>query len=72
MVKEINSEYALEGLMLKLKPQCFGRLKQSQLTGKAPGAGKDWRQKKKRAAEDDVVRYHPQLNGHKSDTNSSR
>ena len=52
MVKEISSEYALEGLMLKLKPQCFGRLKQR----KAPGAGKDWRQKEKRAAEDDVVR----------------
>ena len=28
MVKAINSEYALEGLMLKLKPQCFGCLKQ--------------------------------------------
>ena len=28
MAKEINSEYALEGLMLKLKPQCFGHLMQ--------------------------------------------
>ena len=28
MAKEINSEYALEGLMLKLKPQCLGHLMQ--------------------------------------------
>ena len=26
ILKEINSEYALEGLMLKLKLQCFGHL----------------------------------------------
>ena len=28
MAKEINSEYALEGLMLKLKLQSFGHLMQ--------------------------------------------
>ena len=26
ILKKINPEYSLEGLMLKLKPQCFGRL----------------------------------------------
>ena len=26
ILKEINPEYSLEGLMLKLRPQCFGRL----------------------------------------------
>ena len=26
MLKEINPEYSLEGLMLKLKLQCFGHL----------------------------------------------
>ena len=26
ILKEINSDYSLEGLMLKLKPQCFGHL----------------------------------------------
>ena len=26
ILKEINPEYSLEGLMLKLKPQCFGHL----------------------------------------------
>ena len=28
----------------------------SRLTGKDPGAGKDWRQKEKRAAEDEMLR----------------
>ena len=39
ILKEINPEYSLEGLMLKL--QYFGPLRQSQLTGKDPDAGKD-------------------------------
>ena len=41
ILNEINSEYALEGLMLKLKLQYFGHLMLSQLIGKDPGAGKD-------------------------------
>ena len=36
----------------------------SQLTGKDPDAGKDWSQRKKGAAEDEMVRQHHQLNGH--------
>ena len=28
ILKEISTEYSLEGLMLKLKPQCFGHLMQ--------------------------------------------
>ena len=42
ILKKINPEYLLEGLMLKL--QYFGHLMQSQLTGKDPDAGTDWRQ----------------------------
>ena len=38
----------------------------SWLTGKDPNAGKDWRQKKG-VAEDVMVRYHHQLNGHESE-----
>ena len=30
----------------------------SQLVGKDPDAGKDWRQKEKRAAEDEMVKQH--------------
>ena len=43
ILKEINPEYSLEGLMLKLKLQYFGHLMQtnSQLIGKDSNAGKD-------------------------------
>ena len=56
ILKEINPECSLEGLMLKLKPQYFGHLMWSQLFGKDPDTGKDWRQKEKRAAENEMVR----------------
>ena len=36
--------------MLKLKLQYFDHLMQSQLIGKDPDAGKDWRQKVEEAA----------------------
>ena len=61
ILKEINPEYSLEGLMLKLKLQYFGHL---WLIGKDLDAGKDWRQKEKGAAEDEKVRQHHWLNGH--------
>ena len=32
--------------------------------GKVPDAGKDWGQRKKRASEDEMVKWHHQLNGH--------
>ena len=63
ILKEINSEYSLEGLMLKLKPQYFGHLK-SQLIGKDPDAGKDWRQEEKGVSEDEMIGWHHRLNGH--------
>ena len=37
------------------------------LIGKEPDAGKDWRQKEKRAAEHEMVRQHHRLNGHEPD-----
>ena len=36
----------------------------SRLTGKDPGAGKDWRQEEKEMTEDEMVGWHHQLNGH--------
>ena len=36
----------------------------SRLIGKDADAGKDWRQKEKRAAEDEMVKQHHWLNGH--------
>jgi len=41
VLKEINPEYSLEGLLLKLKFQISGHLIQRALTGKDPDAGKD-------------------------------
>ena len=40
------------------------RDEKSLLIGNSPEAGKDWKQKEKRAVEDEMVRYHHQLNGH--------
>ena len=48
ILKEINPEYSLEGLMLKLKLQYFGHLMWSWLIRKDLDAGKDGRQKEKR------------------------
>ena len=55
LLREINPEYSLEGLMLK--PQYSAYLRQTALflTGKDPDAGKDGRQKEKRATEDEMV-----------------
>ena len=39
----------------------------SWLIGKDPDAGKHWRPKKKGASEDEMVRWHHQLNGHELD-----
>ena len=51
ILKEINPEYSLEGLMLKLKLQLWPPDAKNWLIGKRnPGAGKDWRQKEKEAA----------------------
>ena len=63
VLKEINPEYSLEGLMLKLKLQYFGHLMQRADIGKSSDAGKDWGQEEKRMIEDEVVGWHHQLDG---------
>ena len=50
ILKEINSEYSLEGLMLKLKLQYFGHLMR-----RADSLEKTLMQEKKGAAEDEMV-----------------
>ena len=53
ILKEINSEYSLEGLMLKLMLQYFGHLMQgADSLKKTLRLGK---QKEKRALEDEMV-----------------
>ena len=60
ILKEINPEYSLERLTLKLKLQYFGHLiwKANSLD-----AGKDWRQEKG-MVENEMGRWHHWLNGH--------
>ena len=58
ILKEISTEYSLEGLMLKLKVQYFCHLMQiTDSFGKDPDAGKDWRQEK-RMKEEEMVEWH--------------
>ena len=65
ILKEINSESLLEGLMLKPKFQYFGQLMvKSWLIGKDPDAGKDWGQETKGVTEDEMVGWHQRLDGH--------
>ena len=61
ILKEINPECSLEGLMLKLKLQYFGHVMQRT---KNPDAGKDLRQKEKGMTEDEMIGWHHRLNGH--------
>ena len=63
--KEINPEYSLEGLMLKLKPQYFGHLmwranllKKTLMLGKIEGRSRrGWQ-------ENEMVGWYHQFNGH--------
>ena len=64
ILKEISSEYWLEGLMLKLQSIIWPPDAKNWLIGKDPDAGKDWRQKEKGMTQDEMVGWHHQLNGH--------
>ena len=64
ILKEINLEYSLEGLMLKMKLQYFGHLmgrgnslEKTLMLGKAEGRRRKW-------WEDGMAGWHHQLNGH--------
>ena len=65
ILKEINPEYSLEGLMLKLKLQYFWPPDvKTWLTRKDLNAGKDWRQEEKGTTEDEMAGWHHWLDGH--------
>ena len=57
ILKEINLGCSLEGMMLKLKLQYFGHLKDSD-------AGRDWGQEENGMTEDEMAEWHHQLDGH--------
>ena len=61
ILKEINHEYSLEGLMLKLYS---GQLTQRADSLQDSDAEKDWGQEEKGATEDEKVGWHHCLHGH--------
>ena len=62
-LKEISSEYSLEGLMLKLKLQCFGHLmRRTDSLEKTLMLGKNWRQEEKGMTEYEMVGCYHRLN----------
>ena len=64
-LKEINPEYSLEGPMLKLKLQLLWAPDvKNWLIGEDSDAGKDWRQEEMGTPEDEIVKWHHQLDGH--------
>ena len=64
MLKEINPEYSLEGLMLKPKLQYFGHLMQrADSLEKTLMLGGIWGQEEKGTPEDEMARWHHRLGG---------
>ena len=57
ILKEINPEYSLEGLMLNT-PILWPPDAKSKLIGKDPDAGKDRREEDKGMTEDEMVGWH--------------
>ena len=71
ILKEINPEYSLEGLMLKLKLQYFGHLiwradslEKSLMLGNIESRRRRGQQRKRWLTEDEMFRWHHQLSGH--------
>ena len=63
VLKEINPEYSLEGLMLRLKLKLWPPHAKSWLIWKDPDAGRDWGQGKKGTTEDEMAGWHHRLDG---------
>ena len=65
VLKDINPEYSLEGLMMKLKLQYFDHLMwRANSLEKTLNLGKIWGQEEKGTTEDKMVGWHHPLNGH--------
>ena len=62
ILKEINPDYSLQGLVLKL--QYFGHLMQRADSLEKTRMLGDWRQEEKGTTEDEMVGWHHWLNGH--------
>ena len=67
ILKEINPEISLEGMMLKLKIQYFGHLMRRVDSLEKTDAGRDWGQEEKGTTEDEMAGWHHRLNGCESE-----
>ena len=66
ILKEISPGASLEGMMLRLKLQCFGHLMRRWLIGKDSDAGRDWGQEEKGMTVNEMAGWHHWLDGHES------
>ena len=71
ILKEINPEYSLEGMLLKLKLQYFGHLiwradslEKSLMLGNIESRRRRGQQRKRWLTEDEMFRWHHQLSEH--------
>ena len=64
ILKEISPGISLEGMMLKLKLQCFGHLMRRVDSLEKTDAGRDWGQEEKGMTEDEMAGWHPRLDGY--------
>ena len=64
ILKEINLEYSLEELTLKLKLNILAMWCEELTHWKDPDAGKDWGQEEKGTTEDKMLGGHQWLDGH--------
>ena len=68
ILKEISPGCSLEGLMLKLKLQYFGRLmRRVDSLEKTLMLGGDWGQEEKGTTEDEMAGWHQRLDGRESE-----
>ena len=58
ILKEISPGISLEGMMLKLKLQCFGHLMRRVDSLEKTDAGSDWGQEEKGTTEDEMAGWH--------------
>ena len=63
ILKEISPGCSLEGLMLRLKLQYFGRLMRRVDSLEKTDAGRDWGQEEKGTTEDEMAGWHHRLDG---------
>ena len=68
ILKEMNTEYSLQGMMLKLKLRYFGHLmRRTDSLAKSLMLGKIEGRRRREAKEDEMVGWHHELNGHESE-----